>query len=954
MQTLLSLPPDLVSSFSKVCNEEQKKFFVGSDPRGTHIGSGGGTAWILYEAFKNCKDKNFAEFVSKEKKIVIHAGGQSRRLPSYSACGKILTPIPVFRWKAGQPIDQTLLDIQNSFYKKIAEVSNKNQNTIIASGDVLLRCSSLPSKLPETDIVVLTTWIDSSVATRHGVLFAKRNSPSVLDFMLQKPTAEKIESLLSTHVFIMDTGCWILSDKAISVLMKKCGWSKDKFKKQIPSSYDFYSSFGESLGQNPFVNDKEISSLTCSIVNLNDGEFYHYGTTRELVSSTEKIQNLVTDPRNIYQKKVKAHPSLFVQNANVHVEWNSSMRNIWIENSCVGSFWNLTSDSVITGVPENSWKLNVPKGVCIDFVPVGKDSYCLRPYGMDDSFRGSISDSSTKWMNQSFAKWCEDRKIKTNEIEKKSDCDIQTAHIFPVVNVDKMNEVVRSLLSWMINNEKSLTNENLYLSCEKLSADDLLEKADIVRLNKQRCEFRNKNLPMLAKNYNKSVFYQCDLSRTAELFYKNKISKPAPLADQSDFITLMRSHMFRSKLLTLERKDGSKEERESFEALEDAIISTVQKVNPVYNVIQDQIVWGRSPARVDLAGGWSDTPPFSIYNGGSVVNVAIDLNGQQPIQVYIRPVKEHCFILRSIDTGVSEKVTTFKELESYNKVGSSFSIPKAALCLSGFSQKFCNIKYNSLREQLESLGGGLEITLLAAIPKGSGLGTSSILASTLLGTLSSVCTLGWSKQEICYRTLALEQLLTTGGGWQDQYGAVFGGIKLCESESGIQNIIQVRNLPSEIISDSSCSGLWLLYYTGITRVAKNILSDIVRNMFLNKSETLDIDNEIKNHAYDIADSIQFNDYAKTAQLVKDSWVLNKKLDSGVSTPEIEKIISRIDDYSLGYKLAGAGGGGYMLICAKDIDASGRIRKVLEENPLNERARFVDLSLNKKGIQITRS
>jgi leucyl-tRNA synthetase len=67
MQTLLSLPPDLVSSFSKVCNEEQKKFFVGSDPRGTHIGSGGGTAWILYEAFKNCKDKNFAEFVSKEK-----------------------------------------------------------------------------------------------------------------------------------------------------------------------------------------------------------------------------------------------------------------------------------------------------------------------------------------------------------------------------------------------------------------------------------------------------------------------------------------------------------------------------------------------------------------------------------------------------------------------------------------------------------------------------------------------------------------------------------------------------------------------------------------------------------------------------------------------------------------------------------------------------------------------
>ena len=80
-------------------------------------------------------------------------------------------------------------------------------------------------------------------------------------------------------------------------------------------------------------------------------------------------------------------------------------------------------------------------------------------------------------------------------------------------------------------------------------------------------------------------------------------------------------------------------------------------------------------------------------------------------------------------------------MEAYTQVGSSFAIPKAALSLAGFSQHFSLQKYESLEEQLKALGGGLEITTLAAIPKGSGLGTSSIIASTLLGTLSNVCSL---------------------------------------------------------------------------------------------------------------------------------------------------------------------------------------------------------------------
>ena len=127
-------------------------------------------------------------------------------------------------------------------------------------------------------------------------------------------------------------------------------------------------------------------------------------------------------------------------------------------------------------------------------------------------------------------------------------------------------------------------------------------------------------------------------------------------------------------------------------------------------------------------------------------------------------------MLRSIDLGASEVVTTYEQLGAFNQVGSPFSIPKAALALCGFLPEFCAEPHQTLADQLRAFGCGIEVTLLSAIPAGSGLGTSSVLAATVLGALNEFCGLGWDKAEIGHRTLTLEQLLTTGGGWQDQYG----------------------------------------------------------------------------------------------------------------------------------------------------------------------------------------
>jgi galactokinase/mevalonate kinase-like predicted kinase len=241
--------------------------------------------------------------------------------------------------------------------------------------------------------------------------------------------------------------------------------------------------------------------------------------------------------------------------------------------------------------------------------------------------------------------------------------------------------------------------------------------------------------------------------------------------------------------------------------------------------------------RIDIAGGWTDTPPYSLMEGGCVVNFAINLNGQQPLQAYVKPCADHHIVLRSIDLGAAEVVESYQQLADYNRVGSPFSIPKAALTLAGFG---ADCGFATLADQLRQFGCGIELTMLSAIPAGSGLGTSSILAATVLAALSDFCGLSWDKAEIGRRTLQLEQLLTTGGGWQDQYGGVLRGVKLLQTTSGMNQNPLVRWLPDYLFTSPEYQACHLLYYTGLTRTAKGILAEIVRGMFLNSTEHLNL------------------------------------------------------------------------------------------------------------------
>ena len=946
MKKLLSLPPNLVEFFYDIEKADRDEWFCTSDPIGSKLGSGGGTAWLL-EACKQhiAPDKDFLEWLREEKRILLHAGGQSRRLPGYAPSGKILTPIPVFRWARGQRLEQNLLSLQLPLYEQIMEKAPTSLRTLIASGDVYIRAGQPLQDIPDVDVVCYGLWVDPNLAKNHGVFVSSRSNPDKLDFMLQKPSVEELGKLMQTHLFLMDIGIWLLSDRAVDLLIKRSKKGGEL------SYYDMYSEFGLTLGEHPRIADEELNGLSVAILPLPGGEFYHYGTSRELISSTLAVQNLVNDQREIMHRKVKPHPAMFVQNADVAYRLTADNSEIWIENSCVGKEWNIRQQTIITGVPTNDWKLNVPSGVCIDVVPLGQAEYVARPYGFNDTFKGALTEERTIYQGISVREWLSCRKVAVEEIDGAH--DLQAARLFPVCStIEELGLVMR----WMISEPELQEGKEIWKRSRRLSADEISAYANLRRLAAQRDSFRVMNWPVLARNYERSVFYQLNLDDAAHEFAIHHLELPDALPLSAPLMTRISDNMFRARVQQFSGKTYTEYERRAFGLMREGLTAAAlaKKQQPHLSVYSDQIVWGRSPVRIDLAGGWTDTPPYCLNEGGNVVNIAIELNGQPPLQVYVKPCKEYKIILRSIDLGAIETVTTYEELSDFMQVGSPFSIPKAALVLAGFQPEFSADVYVTLEEQLKAFGSGIEITLLSAIPAGSGLGTSSILASTVLGAVSDFCGLKWDKNEICNRTLILEQLLTTGGGWQDQYGGVLRGVKLLQTHAGMEQSPLVRWLPDYLFTGSEYQKCHLLYYTGITRTAKGILAEIVRSMFLNSTEHLALLGSMKSHAFDLYEAIQRGNFDEMGRLVGKSWKQNQALDSGTNPASVEAIIRQIDDYCLGYKLPGAGGGGYLYMVAKDPEAAVKIRAILTQNPPNSCARFVDMTLSDKGLQVSRS
>jgi galactokinase/mevalonate kinase-like predicted kinase len=962
MQFLLTLPPGMASEFEALEQRKRPQWFACSDSSGPPLGSGGGTANLLVEAWRNTADgNNFSAWLHASRKLMLHSGGQSRRLPAYAPIGKILMPVPAFRWSRGQRLDQTLLDLALPDYSRVLAHGGSKTVAMLISGDTLIRIPGELPAFPDVDVVGLGMWGTPEKAKDFGVFFTPRSNPNELAFFLQKPAPERTRELTQEHLFMFDTGMWLLSERAVNVLLQRCRWDENtaQFTGGRAANYEFYSRFALALGTKPVENDPLVSPLSCAVVALNDAEFYHFGTSAQLIESVTELQNLVLDETKLGTSAGRRHPDQYLQNTRfASPSRREENHTLWVENSVIPKNWTLAHEHVLTGVPENDWQLQLEPGVCLDFVPVGENEFCIRAYGFRDSFSGKLGDANTKWLGRPASDWFATRGINLPQCQLDANSDIQLAALFPALPA---NAIDGTFVEWLSAAKPAARPDfaKRWQALPRWSAQQLCERTNMQRSYEQRAGLRNETLVPMMKNFRWSVFFRLDLESAARAFAKSQDALPELNFDGHDEpLAAVHDQMFRSAVLRDREQTGwENHESNAFAKLRDLIVRDAQlsPARPRRSVLEDQIIWARSPVRFDLAGGWTDTPPYCLEFGGSVLNVAADLNGQPPVQVFAKLCERPELVVRSIDLGVEERLRTYEELDTFAKPGSAFALAKAALALAGFLPRFhADSGFASLEKQLRDFGGGIELSLLAAAPKGSGLGTSSILSATVLAALSDLCGLNWDRNTIFTRTLALEQMLTTGGGWQDQAGGLFRGIKLVETAPGLAQKPTLSWLPDYLLGHEFANHRILLYYTGVTRLAKNILSEIVRGIFLNSPTHLGLISEIGANAKTASAAIQQCNYDQLCAAIRNSWRLNQRLDPGTNPPQVSAILDSVKDYLAATKLLGAGGGGYLLMFAKDEEATIRIRQTLTVNPPNLRARFVNFSLSNTGLQTTRS
>lgn len=971
--TLLSVPPslrDFIHSPAgrRLWRERPRAtsangIFVGTDPSTRKLGSGGGTLHLLAEAWKGSRKVHklsLFNWLENGQKLVLHAGGESRRLPAYAAIGKAFLPMPATAGITPRRFDQRLIDLQVPAYEQVLQEAGQHSAVMVTSGDVWLEFDPLVIPTVKADITGIGMRVAPEIAQHFGVYFvakeASRPGLNVAEepiaFFRQKPSTEEIYRHLPRYDFHVDTGMWLLSLPALRLLFRRCGWDEARNVFATPDGHpaylDLYTEIGSALGNETTapaaLRKLGWRQLRTSVIPLHDARFYHLGSSRQLFESFEQIQQGKLSPQK--SLSVATSPAAFNR---------SSTLPVWLDGASATAPIRLAGHNVLTGLPARARLAALAQEQCAELAPVGRNAYVFRPYHLDDTLRGK-SGEGAHICGHDAAEWLKARRLGSGVGQ-----DVFHASIYPVLPAEEINQ---DLLDWFFSPQPDAHGTAKFARYRRISAAQIPHEINFARLFESRRagyqEALQSDFQACLERADVRVFNQdfaaiaafClngapQLKRWLLQHHRRLLARITQPEHQSRFLLLL------SKISPGPGQAALVDA--GYRCLQSAIISSNQlaKSRPRLALKEDQIVWGRSPVRLDLAGGWTDTPPYCLEKGGAVVNVAVLLNGQPPIQVFIRPVAEFRFRLRSIDLGSTEDITSYVALSKYRDPASGFSLPKASLALAGFHPEyFAGKAYRSLPEQLQAFGGGLEISLLSAAPKGSGLGTSSILGATLLGALNRACGLGWDEVDLYNRVLGVEQLLTTGGGWQDQAGALFRSIKLIQTQPGPAQTPTVRYLPDHLLGHSYANQTLLLYYTGATRLAKGILREIVHDMFLGRSRTVRALELIRGNAMQLHHALQEGAPSSLQRCIARSWELNKRLDPGTSTPEIERIIARCGSDLAACKLLGAGGGGYILLCARDEKAGQQIRAKLEANPPNSRARFIDFQVANHALQVT--
>ena len=341
-----------------------------------------------------------------------------------------------------------------------------------------------------------------------------------------------------------------------------------------------------------------------------------------------------------------------------------------------------------------------------------------------------------------------------------------------------------------------------------------------------------------------------------------------------------------------------------------------------------------APVRIDFAGGWSDTPPICNAEGGLVLAAAVTLDGRRPIRVEVRPRRDRFVKIVSRDLKKCRVLRSAAEIADHCDPHDWCCLVKSALTVTGFR----------FGER------GLDIVISADLPKGSGMGTSSILgAATIAALLGEV-----DVEKVGALTLQLEREMRTGGGWEDQFAGMTPGVKLMRSAAGSRQIVKVTSVEMPKSFVRAVKARSLLYFTGQKRMARNVLRRVL-GFYESNPHTFGkiLITAVKEGAQKAASAVRAGDVEAFAACVNDYWRDKKLLDAGSTNEAVDDIIDSIRPLVSAVTLTGAGGGGFMYILAKSPAKAREIRALLEANPPSPQSRFYDFDFDASGMKLER-
>ncbi len=1009
------------------------------DPAGKRVGSGGSTIHCLLTVLNRELEDNghsasdpaeWEALLNRLRILIVHAGGDSKRLPAYGPCGKIFIPLP---GEIESALGTTLFDEQIPTYLALPEPSNGSGQVVITSGDVLLGFDPAQVSFASPGITGLGCHAAPEQARNHGVYCAA--SDGDVRRFLQKPAPEEQARQGAVDRYgrtILDIGVMSFDPATALALLGLCNatlddgqlaWSGSIGQVILDRGLDFYCEVACALGSQTTRADHASSArasgstwadddlarvfdalapLPFHVQVLSHCSFLHFGAAHQLISSGSDL---------LRQKRGGArHGDCLSINNEIGPDGRIRGEDAWVEGCRINSVLELGLGSVLAGVDVDQ-PLSLPDQACLG-VSEGRNRqdepvWFVRCYCATDDFKGTIQHGAALWG------------LPVAELPGVANAEPETiwadvpagertlwnARVFPAETAPKN---YRNWL-WLLDPREADNNQwSAWRSADRYSFEEIARltcqepfyerrtriRAALVlealpRLLRPDSPFSAGELALAIANGDDVPSWLAALTQEARKYNDRDVTGSA--LDALGFSRVTHTTATALELLEAERPgwvnhaaagfgatarqadqdwlatiglEFASERKPAwperakdlaFGSLGDAITSSTARLDalPKNALRKDEIVWGRAPARLDLGGGWSDTPPYTLERGGCVINAAINLNGQPPIQAYARVIDEPVIRLASIDFGQRVEIHDLEDLLDYHDVISGFSLPKAALALAAFSPEAAPWPDGTTLEQmLETFGGGIELTTLAAIPGGSGLGTSSIVGAVILAVVRRILGTPIEHRELFHEVLRLEQALTTGGGWQDQIGGVVDGVKIITTQPGLLPDPSIHYVLPDVLDPHTNGGQTLLYYTGITRLAKNILQKVV-GRYLDRDRAA-MASLRRIHAFPprVADAMARKDSVSFGHAIAAAWELKKAIDPHSTNPEIEALLERVRPYVCGAKLMGAGGGGFLLLVCNSPHDAATLRAELESNAANDRSRLFDFSVSTEGLVVT--